>query len=175
MAEVEQDSYAIRLARSFELDLLADIENDAFVTLRDALGIEDDGRTVPLAKLADSLNAELLYVATDDMDRPFAFLAATELDNAIYVTEIDVAQRRQRKGVGRRLMRAIIEVAQKRGLSGVTLTTDRHVPFNAPFYASLGFRVLDEHEMSAGLLEILKFEISHAADPKRRVAMALWF
>ncbi|MDL2402331.1 GNAT family N-acetyltransferase [Rhizobium mayense] len=172
---MERDAYTIRLARSADLDFLAEIETDAFVTLRQVLGVEDEGRTVPRDKLQHSLDAKLLLVAVDDLDQPFAFLAAAELDGAIYVVEIDVMQRWQRKGVGRRLMQAIIETAQTRGASGITLTTDRHVPFNAPFYASLGFQALDERQMPAGLFETLKFEIDHGADPERRVAMAPWF
>ncbi|MDE1993965.1 MAG: GNAT family N-acetyltransferase [Rhizobiaceae bacterium] len=168
-------TYSIRLARAPDLDFLAEIEIDAFVTLREVLGIEDDGRTVPREKLEHSMDAKLLLVAADHSDRPFAFLSAAELDGAVYVTEIDVARRWQGKGVGRRLMQTIMEMAQKRGASGITLTTDRYVPFNAPFYASLGLRTLDEDEMPAGLLDILRFEIEHSTDPKRRVAMALWF
>jgi GNAT superfamily N-acetyltransferase len=169
------NAYVIRLARPADLDVLAEIEIDAFLTLREALGVEDDGRTVPREKLEHSLDAKLLLVAADDTDHPFAFLAAAELDGAIYVTEIDVAQRWQGKGVGRRLMRTIIETARERGASGVTLTTDRYVPFNAPFYASLGLRVLDKGEMPVGLGEILRFEMDHSPSPERRVAMALWF
>ncbi|AYG58550.1 GNAT family N-acetyltransferase [Rhizobium jaguaris] len=172
---MQRDAFTIRLARSTDLDFMAEIEIDAFVTLRQALGREDDGRTVPRDKLQRALDAKLLLVAADDLDHPFAFLAAAELDGAIYVVEIDVMQRWQRKGVGRRLMLTVIEAARTRGASGVTLTTDRYVPFNAPFYASLGFKVLDEHQMPAGLSEILKFEIDHGAGSERRVAMALWF
>ncbi len=36
-------------------------------------------------------------------------------------------------------MLAVIDMARAGGFSRVTLTTDRYVPFNAPFYASLGF------------------------------------
>jgi|AraplaMF_Cvi_mMF_1032049.scaffolds.fasta_scaffold00073_58 GNAT superfamily N-acetyltransferase len=175
MGEIARDFYTIRLARSADVVFMAEIEIDAFVTLRQALGVEDDGRTVPRDKLEHSLYAKLLLVAVNDLDHPLAFLAATELDGAIYVVEIDVVRQWQRKGVGRRLMQTIIETAQMRGASGVTLTTDRFVPFNAPFYASLGFRVLESGEMSVGLSEILRFEIEHGADPERRVAMARWF
>ncbi|PST63782.1 N-acetyltransferase [Rhizobium sp. SEMIA4064] len=172
---MERDAYTIRLARSTDLDFLAEIEIDAFATLGRALGREDEGRTVPRQTLEMSLDARLLFVAVDHLDHPFAFVASSELDGAIYVLEIDVMRRWQQKGVGRRLMQTVIETARQRGASGVTLTTDRFVPFNAPFYVSLGLRVLDEGEMPAGLLETLKFEIDHGADPDRRVAMALWF
>ncbi|UWU23237.1 GNAT family N-acetyltransferase [Rhizobium sp. CB3060] len=175
MGEIGRDAYAIRLARSADLECMAEIEIDAFATLGRALGREDDGRTVPRQKLETSLDAKLLFVAVDHLDQPFAFAAGAELYDTVYVMEIDVMQRWQRKGVGRRLMLGMIEAARMRGASGVTLTTDRYVPFNAPFYTSLGFRVLDEPEMPAGLFEILKFEIDHGGDPERRVAMALWF
>ena len=83
----------------------------------------------------------------------------------IYVVEIDVIQRWQRKGVGRRLMRHSRDGADA-GASGVTLTTDRYVPFNAPFYASLGFRVLESDEMSVGLSRILRLRSNTARIPR---------
>jgi hypothetical protein len=49
------------------------------------------------------------------------------------------------------------------------------VAFNAPFYASLGFRILGNEEMPAELTRILENEVAHGADPARRVAMALRF
>jgi len=46
---------------------------------------------------------------------------------------------RQQQGHGRRLMQAAIDWARQRRLQAVTLTTFRSIPWNAPFYASMGF------------------------------------
>lgn len=175
MDEGETETYVIRPVRSSELDLLAAIEIDAFVTLQEALGDMRDARAMPRQALEQSHEAGLLLVAANRRDQPFAFLVAAEHDNALYVAEIDVTRSWQKKGVGRALMLAALKMARQRGNWGVTLTTDRFVPFNAPFYQSLGFRALDEGETPPELLEILKREIANGMGAERRVAMAIRF
>ncbi|HEX8044942.1 GNAT family N-acetyltransferase [Rhizobium sp.] len=167
--------YAIRSARPDELHLLAAIEVDAFWALHDAGAVACEPTSLPIGVLRQSLEADLLFVAADVGDQPFGFLAGVAMADTVHIAEIDVVRDWQKKGVGRRLMQALIERARTRGASGITLTTDRHVPFNAPFYVSLGFRILDESERSAELTRILEREFEHGADPARRVAMALWF
>lgn len=175
MGETGRDIYKMRLARSDELHLLAAIEIDAFWALHEAGAVACEPTSLPIGVLKQSLEADLLLVAVDQLDQPFGFLAGLAMADAVHIAEIDVIRHWQKKGVGRRLMQAVIETVRARGASGVTLTTDRHVPFNAPFYASLGFRILDENERSAELTRILEREVEHGADPARRVAMALWF
>jgi GNAT superfamily N-acetyltransferase len=175
MEETGRDIYEIRLARSDELHLLAAIEVDAFWALHDAGAVACEPTSLPIGVLRQSLEQDLLFVAADEVDQPFGFLAGIAMVDTVYIAEIDVVRDWQKKGVGRRLMNALIERARRPGVSGITLTTDRHVPFNAPFYASLGFRILDENERSAELTRILEREFEHGADPARRVAMVLWF
>ena len=71
---------------------------------------------------------------------PVGFLAAEITDDALYVAEIDVVMERQRQGHGRRLMQAAIDCGAGRAASPASRwTTFRTIPWNAPFYASLGF------------------------------------
>jgi hypothetical protein len=53
------------------------------------------------------------------------------------------------------------------------LTTDRYVPFNAPFYASFGFLRPKAQAVPQFLREKLDQEIEVGMDPERRVAMVL--
>jgi hypothetical protein len=57
----------------------------------------------------------------------------------------------------------------------VTLTTDRHVPFNAPFYAKLGFREMTDDDALPDLQQVLQREIAHEMAADRRMAMVLRF
>jgi len=59
--------------------------------------------------------------------------------------------------------------AARQGLLAVTLTTFRHLPWNAPFYARRGFRVLSPDELGPGLRAALRGE--RAQGLRRRVAM----
>ena len=164
---------AIRQARLDELPRLTEIELDAFATLAEALGVIREAHTLPHDLLRGSLDAGLLLVAADDGDCPVGFLAVEEIEGTLYVIELDVCRDWQRRGVGRRLMSAAIEMAQQRQLSALTLTTDRYVPFNAPFYASLGFVLPSVEAVPHFLKKKLDNEIAVGMDPERRVAMVL--
>jgi hypothetical protein len=60
-----------------------------------------------------------------------------------------------------------------RGLQGATLTTDRFAPFNAVFYAALGFTPVEGDDLSPRLQTLLLEETLAGLDPKRRIAMQL--
>lgn len=164
---------AIRQARLEQLPRLTEIELDAFATLAEALGISDAAHALPQAILRKALEAGLLIVAADGDDRPVGFLAAEEIHDTLYVIEFDVSRHWQRKGVGRRLMSHAAEMARTRHLSAMTLTTDRHVPFNAPFYQSIGFQTVGGQDMPPFLRAKIDDEVSNGMDPERRVAMLL--
>ena len=175
MTEIEHGAWTIRSARADELHLLAAIEIDAFWALHEAGAVACEPTSLPLDVLEQSFAEGLLFVAVDGEDRPFGFLAGVMKDSSVHIAEIDVVRRWQKRGVGRRLMEAAIAAARTQGAAGVTLTTDRQVAFNAPFYASMGFHILDDEDRSAALTQILEHELAHDADPARSVAMALRF
>ncbi|MDP9808759.1 GNAT superfamily N-acetyltransferase [Rhizobium tibeticum] len=171
----ETPACIIRQARLDDLPRLTEIEIDAFATLAEALGAVREPHALPRDVLQRSLDAGLLLVAADDEDQSIAFLAAEEIETSLYVIEFDVCQAWQRRGTGRRLMLAVIEMARAGGFSGVTLTTDRDVPFNAPFYASLGFIEPEPEAMPQFLQKKLDYEIETGMDADRRIAMVLAF
>lgn len=175
MTEIVQGAWTIRSARADELHLLAAIEIDAFWALHEAGAVACEPTSLPLDVLKQSLAERLLFVAVDGDDQPFGFLAGIRKDGSVHIAEIDVIRRRQKQGVGRRLMAAAVAAARAQGAAGVTLATDRQVAFNAPFYTSVGFCILGDEERSAVLTQILENEFAHGADPARRVAMALRF
>jgi hypothetical protein len=61
--------------------------------------------------------------------------------------------------------------AAGRGVPALTLTTFRDVPWNAPYYARIGFRVLVEAELTQGLRGIRDAEAAHGLDRWPRVCM----
>ncbi len=166
----------IRLARPEELDHLAAIELDATVSLIEAgLSFPGGPNATPRPLLEGALGEGLLFVATDAADGPVGFLAAHERDGGLYVGEIDVARRWQRQGIGRALMNRAIGEARARRLWGAMLTTDRFVSFNAPFYASLGFREVAGEAVPPGLARVLAVERAAEHQAARRVGMILRF
>jgi GNAT superfamily N-acetyltransferase len=67
------------------------------------------------------------------------FLAASRHDDRLHIDEFAVVQAWQGRGLGRRMMAHVIDWARREGLAALSLTTFRSIPWNAPFYRSLGF------------------------------------
>lgn len=175
MTVIQAEGYIIRLARPEELLRLTEIELDAFATLAAARGDGSEPHSLPHDLLRHSLEDDLLFVAADGANRPMGFLAGTERDETLYINEVDVVRAWQRRGVGRRLMATAIETARASRLRGVTLTTDRFVPFNAPFYARLGFAEIEDGDALPELRKALATEAAAGVAGERRVAMILRF
>lgn len=70
---------------------------------------------------------------------PVAFILAEVHPSSLFIVELSVHLDWQGKGIGRQLIARVAEQARTLGLASLTLTTFRDVPWNAPFYARLGF------------------------------------
>lgn len=81
------------------------------------------------------------------------FLAAEPLGGELHLWEVSVAPAFQQRGIGAGLVRACLIDAHNAGFNAVTLTSFRHLPWNGPFYAGLGFVEIAEHPRLRGLLE----------------------
>jgi len=130
----------IRFGRPDDLPFLGAIEQSGAETFT-VFGqpLVDGSPPAPDDQWAKALHDGLLWVADDLASGPIGFLAAERTDDGLYIEEVDVLMPRQKQGHGRRLMHAAIDWAKAEGLPAVTLTTFRHIPFNGPFYASMGF------------------------------------
>lgn len=56
-------------------------------------------------------------------------------------------------------------------MTGLTLTTFRHIPWNRPLYEHLGFRILADNELGPALRAVREAEAVHGLDPSLRVVM----
>lgn len=90
-----------------------------------------------------------------------------------HLEQISVLPQWQGRGVARQLLDVLRAWAASRGFTGITLTTFAHVPWNAPLYEHLGFRVLAEHEVGPELRALRDAESAHGLDPATRVCMLM--
>jgi len=165
---------AIRAARLEDLPRISEIEDSGAETFtRYGRPLVDGSPPAPPEQWAAALDAGLLWVAADAGDTPIGFLAGEITEDGLYVAEVDVVMERQRQGHGRRLMQTAIDWARTRRLPGVTLTTFRDIPWNAPFYASLGFAELAPGEMSAHLAAAIAGEVSRGFEGRCAMRLAL--
>lgn len=101
------------------------------------------------------------------------FVRLDVLDAAVHVEQqVTVASGHGGQGIGRRLMLAAEEVARERGYDRMTLTTFRDVPFNGPFYESLGWRAVPADGLTPGLAAARREEAGAGLDAWPREAMA---
>lgn len=166
--------YAIRLAREADVPLLPAVEASA-ATLFEGVEIGfrgGDFGTTPPGALDLCRASGTLWVAVDRDDAPVGFLAAGELDGFLYVHELSVAAEHQRRGLGAALMAAAVDFGRWAYIPAVTLTTDRYVPWNKPFYARLGFVELQREGLPPGHAALLASQVARGHDPARRCAMA---
>jgi GNAT superfamily N-acetyltransferase len=108
-----------------------------------------------------------LWVARDDR-RPIGFAIGVTVDGRPHLAEIAVHPDYGRRGLGSRLLDAVVVWGCGRGTL-LTLTTFLHVAWNAPFYARRGFGVLAVGEQGPELQAILRAEA--ASGLRNRVAM----
>ncbi|GAA3581576.1 GNAT family N-acetyltransferase [Gibbsiella greigii] len=165
----------ISLARNEHLAALRIIELASFETLRAGGAVTGAPIAGSIDDFSQLCHEGLLFVALVPGDIPVGFAGALLIDNWLHISEVDVHPNWQRRGIGRRLMNTLLSAGQARGFTGATLTTDRYVLFNASFYASLGFKIVEGKGIQRRLKDLLDKEAASGMDPQRRVAMQLHY
>lgn len=162
----------IRSARRSDLRLLQEIERAAgepFRTVGMSWVADDD--PPPLELLDGYRRAGRAWVSAGPDGLPLGYLIADPVDGAAHIEQVSVHPSAARRGLGRALIDHAGGWAAAEGLGALTLTTFSHVPWNAPYYARLGFRVLTEPELTDGLRKIRTEEAEHGLDRWPRVCM----
>jgi len=162
----------VRPARITDLPLLPAIERSAAGLFANQSGLAHlaEGAVIAADEHAQFLSDGCLWVA-ENGSTISGFLAATELAGSFHIREVSVALGAQGQGLGRALIETALCSAQERGFAAATLTTFRNVPWNAPFYARLGFRALEQAELTPALAAILAEELAHGMPQGSRCAM----
>jgi len=162
-------------ARPEHFAALRAIELAAFETLREAGAVTGQAVANSLEDFADFSRDALLLAAFIPDSTPVGFVAGVFENRWLHIAEIDVHPHWQRRGIGRALMQALLSTGQQRGLAGATLTTDNMAAFNAKFYATLGFEVVEGESCPFHLRSQKEEEVEMGFDPARRVGMRLDF
>jgi GNAT superfamily N-acetyltransferase len=157
----------IRVASLSDLPALRDIEHAAGVPFRD-LGMSAIADDEPLTvdQLATYQRDGRAWVYGNP---PVAYILAEEIDGYAHIEQVSVHPGHSRHGIGRRLMDHVAQWGTSRGLAGLTLTTFADVPWNAPYYARLGFEIVTEP--SPGLRAVREHEAALGLDTWPRVVM----
>jgi ribosomal protein S18 acetylase RimI-like enzyme len=142
----------IRDARAAELPVLPDIDVATGQMFRD-IGMPEVAEydPWPLPDLEHSRAAGLLWVISGDAGEPVAFLMGGQVDGCLHVEQLSVDMGSARRGLGRTLL--------------------EHAARRAAADARLGFRILDDAEVTPGLRAIRRREAEIGLDRWPRVCM----
>jgi len=134
------------------------------------LRVADDAPP-PLDVLAALTAAGRTLVAEGPSGRPVGYLLLDVVDGAGHVEQVSVHPDHGRRGVGRALLAHAQLWAGQQGFRALTLTTFADVPWNAPLYSRLGYRMLQAHEQGPQLRALRRQEAAVGLDAWPRVAM----
>ena len=141
----------VRPARRRDLAHLAAIEDSGLALFEDALG---DLTGSPLATPAPSgeerAGGEGFVLVAGDPPVGFAHVAL--LGGHPHLDQLSVHPEAGRRGIGTALVEAACDRLAARGYGQLTLTTYADLPWNAPYYARLGFTEVDDAEPLPGPL-----------------------
>ena len=149
-------SQLIRFAEKADLAELQAIERAA-ATLFPEGRIPEVNDVMPIRDLEKAKESGLLLVATSQ-HLAVGFAMAQEQDGLLHLAVMAVHPDYGNRGLGRKLVLALIHEAARRRHPSVTLTTFEDLPWNGPFYRKTGFRALSDSELSPSLRDILAHE-----------------
>lgn len=113
----------------------------------------------------------MAWVETDSSDHPIGYILLERLDGHAHIEQVTVHPAYARRGIGAALIDTAARWAEANGLHSLTLTTFADVPWNAPYYSRLGFRLAPESEWGAGMRRRVAREAEHGLDSWPRVVM----
>lgn len=164
---------SILLARSDDLPALQAVERRAgelFRPLGMAVVAAEDPPTIE--RLAAYQQAGRAWVAKD-RGEVVGYLLIDVVDGSAHIEQVSVDPTHARQRVGARLIGVAMEWAHRHGLMAMTLTSYTQVPWNAPYYSTIGFVVVPEKDQSPALRSIRHAERERGLDAWPRVAMRL--
>lgn len=106
-------------------------------------------------------------------NRPVGFLLGEAMGSSLYIAEFSLHLAWQGKGIGRQLIDTVALWAREQGFTSLTLTTFRHVAWNAPLYQHLGFEILEDEALPGALRQKREEETAHGIPFESRCAMRL--
>src|SRR5690606_1930930 len=91
-------------------------------------------------------------------DSPVGYALVEPVDGNAHIEQISVHPVHARQRIGAALIEHVARDAAAAGMPALTLSTFTEVPWNAPYYARLGFRTLAPEELTPGLVRIREEE-----------------
>lgn len=163
--------YRIERGAESHVARLREIERAAGARFR-TIGMDDiaEGEPTPADILEDRAQGGRLYVALDEAATAAGFLIWSAKDGQAYIEEVSVHPEHAGHRLASRLIDRLGEEVRSR-FAALTLATFRDVPWNAPYYAKLGFVELPRSEAGPEHQESWRRQAENGLDMTRRLFM----
>ncbi len=136
---------SVRLARPSDLRHLAALEDAGAVLFREYFGRTHAALEAPAPSGGERDLTGMLLVA-DVRDEVVGFAHLTFPDGRAHLEQVSVLPSYGQQGIGAELVRRAMAEARGAGHDTLSLCTFADVPWNGPFYRSLGFAEVDDLE-----------------------------
>lgn len=157
------EGYSITLGEQEDIPALIAVDKAASA-LFEPTGLIDPNALndhVPAEVFAADIPKERVFVARNAHGWPVGFALISPRGNGIYLDQISVHPDHGQRGIGRELVMTVLAEAEHQKLPHVTLSTFRDLPWNGPFYASLGFREIPRDRLQPFMLELEQAQAPH--------------
>ncbi len=164
----------IRSATETDASVLPAIERSSGEAFRQVVELAwiADGGVTSIQRHVEIIRKGEAWVGLSETEGVVGFLSAEVRADTLHVWQMSVHVQHQKKGIGRALVKAATQWAQSKRLTALTLMTFREVPWNASFYQSCGFQIIDP-DLWPMLRDALKVEAQARLAEDQRCAMAL--
>lgn len=112
-----------------------------------------------------------LFIAADSAGTPVGFAAFEPMEGDIYLDQLSVACAAMKQGIGRALLRRVMQEAGSRKHPFLWITTYSHLAWNRPFYEREGLVVVPEPECGPTIRHHLETQRATLPAPEARVVM----
>lgn len=125
--------------------------------------IHDDALydNVPAEAFEAAIEANHAFAVRRPDGMAVGFTLTSLRGSGLYLDQISVDPTHGRQGLGRALMVNVLKEAESRQLPCVTLSTFRDLPWNGPFYATMGFKEISPIRLKPFMLEIQEAQRAH--------------
>lgn len=169
MAEATPLSYTVRLAAAHEVSLLPAIEMASAQRFHNSLHPNAAyGQPISVGLHASWLAHDGVWVAESPRGEIVGFADWIPLALDMYVVEVDVHPEHAGKRLGSQLLDALELFGGRLGFERMVLRTFRDVPWNEPYYLTLGFEPMEREREHMELANVRAQEASVGLDDTRR-------
>jgi|SRR5664280_432959 len=161
----------IRSARPLDRDNLAVLQGQAGQIFY-SVAMPEVAEAVPDRQaLCRSQGQGLIWVA-EERGEIAGYIVAVVLDGKAHIGQVSVAPAFARQGIGHQLIANVEDWGRSNSRPATTLTTFRNVPWNGPYYKTLGYHELCGSETGSEVSAEMRHEASlPGIGASRRCAM----